>query len=238
MAASANDIGLAFITLSLVFLGAALIRRWTSFLRRLFIPTALIGGFLALALGPEGVGRLTDSHGAFSPEIFGVWEVLPGLLINVMCASLLLGERLPHVSKIWDASSPHVIMAGVMSSGQYAVGCLLVIVLLRPLFDMPDEGGAMIEMSFAGGHGTLAGLNGVLVEHGVGELLDVGLGLATIGMVTGVVIGTVLVNYAVSSPSISVAGKIPHSPRKTWTSITTFPVRTILRSTSHAGWAS
>jgi len=33
----------------------------------------------------------------------------------------------------------------------------------------------------------------------------VGLGLATIGMVTGIVIGTMLVNYAVKSPTISIA---------------------------------
>ena len=32
-----------------------------------------------------------------------------------------------------------------------------------------------------------------------------GLGLATIGMVTGIVIGTMLVNYAVKSPTISIA---------------------------------
>ncbi len=214
MPGSPNEIGFAFIILSLVFLGAALIRRWISFLRKLFIPTALIGGFLILALGPEGLGHLTNGNGIFPDDTIAVWKVLPGLLINVMCASLLLGERLPHVSKIWGESAPHVIMAGVMSSGQYAVGCLLVILLLRPLFDMPDEGGAMIEMSFAGGHGTLAGLSNVLFDHGVGELLDFGLGLATIGMVTGVVIGTVLVNYAVKSPSISVARENPPQPEE------------------------
>jgi glutamate:Na+ symporter, ESS family len=67
-------------------------------------------------------------------------------------------------------------------------------------------------MSFAGGHGTLAGLTPVLQQHGVGDLLDVGLGLATIGMVTGIVVGTMLVNYAVKSPTISVARQNPTSP--------------------------
>jgi glutamate:Na+ symporter, ESS family len=83
------------VTLSLVFAASALIRRWTRPLRALFIPTAVIGGFLALALGPEGIGRIGDGNGIFSPETFAIWTALPGLLINVMAASLLLGERMP-----------------------------------------------------------------------------------------------------------------------------------------------
>jgi ESS family glutamate:Na+ symporter len=67
-------------------------------------------------------------------------------------------------------------------------------------------------MSFAGGHGTLAGLTPVLMKYGAGDLLEVGLGLATIGMVTGILVGTMLVNYAVRSPSIPVARQNPTSP--------------------------
>jgi hypothetical protein len=91
MPASAEDIGLSFAILSLVFAGAALIRRWSRPLRALFIPTAVIGGFLMLGLGPEGLGRVTGGNGLFSDTTFAVWRVLPGLLINVMCAALSLG---------------------------------------------------------------------------------------------------------------------------------------------------
>src|SRR5262245_51935364 len=96
-------------------------------------------------------------------------------------------------------------MAGIMSAGQFAVGGMLALLVLGPMFGFTDKAGALIEMSFAGGHGTLAGLTPVLVEYGAGDLLDVGLGLATIGMVTGIVVGTMLVNYAVKSPTISIA---------------------------------
>ena len=54
---SPEEFGLALVILSLVFAGATLIRRWSPQLRALFLPTAVIGGFLALALGPEGIGR-------------------------------------------------------------------------------------------------------------------------------------------------------------------------------------
>src|SRR5215813_4015367 len=118
---TADDVGELIVLLALVFLAAALIRKWSRRLRALFLPTAVIGGFLALALGPEGVGRLGGWNGIFPAQTFSVWEALPGLLINVMAASLLLGERLPPVKKIWTLSGPHVIMAGAMSAGQFAV---------------------------------------------------------------------------------------------------------------------
>src|SRR5262245_27378265 len=159
---TANDVALSMVLLALVFLAAALIRKWSRHLRALFVPTAVIGGFLALALGPEGIGRLTDSNGVFPDQAFEVWTALPGLLINVMSASLLLGERLPAPRKTWGIAGPHVIMAGIMSAGQYAVAGLLVWALLGPAFDFSDRGGALIEVSFAGGHGTLARLGPVV----------------------------------------------------------------------------
>ena len=78
----------------------SVIRKWSRHLRALFLPTAVIGGFLALALGPEGVGRFAGSKGIFPDQTFAVWHALPGLLINVMSASLLLGERLPAPRKM------------------------------------------------------------------------------------------------------------------------------------------
>src|SRR5499426_1430155 len=212
MPGSAENIGLSLVMLSVVFACAALIRRWSRPLRALFIPTAVIGGFLALGLGPEGIGRLAGGNGIFSTETFAVWKALPGLLINMMCAALLLGERLPSLKTIWGISGSHVIVAGIMSAGEFAVAGILVLLLLEPVFGFSSKAGALIEMSFAGGHGTLAGLTPVLVEYGAEELLEVGLGLATIGMVTGIVIGTKLVNYAINSPSIPVARQTPTSP--------------------------
>src|SRR5262245_58182035 len=209
---SADDVGEAFVLLALVFLAAALIRKSSRHLRALFLPTAVIGGFLALALGPEGVGRLADSNGIFPDQTFAVWHALPALLINVMAASLLLGEPLPPPRRTWGIAGPHVAMAGVMSAGQFAVAGLLVLVLLEPAFDFSDKGGALIEVSFAGGHGTLAGLGPIFQEYGAGELVEVGLGLATIGLVTGVVIGTILVNYAIRSATIPIARQNPTTP--------------------------
>jgi Na+/glutamate symporter len=77
--------------------------------------------------------------------------------------------------------------------------------LLTPVFGLPDAVGSIIEMSFAGGHGTIAGMGGLLDDAGAGELVDVGLGLATLSMLTGVIGGTALVNWAVRKPGVEVA---------------------------------
>jgi glutamate:Na+ symporter, ESS family len=209
---SVEEVGLSLVILSLVFACAALIRRWSSPLRKLFIPTAVIGGFLVLGLGPEGMGRLLGGTGLFPENVFAVWRQLPGLLVTVMSASLLLGEHLPPFRKLWSISGSHVIMISVMSMGQFAVGGILVWFLLEPVFGINHKAGALLEMSFNGGHGTLAGVTPVLQQYGVGDLVNVGLGLATIGIVSGIVVGTTLVNYAIRSPSIPVVRQTPPSP--------------------------
>lgn len=206
---NAEGVGLSLVVLSLVFACAALIRRWASPLRKLFIPTAVIGGFLVLGLGPEGLGRLVGGAGVFPKDVFAVWRQLPVLMVTVMSASLLLGEHLPPFRRLWSLAGSHVTMISVMSVGQYAVGGVLVWFLLRPVFGITPKAAAMLEMSFNGGHGTVAGLTPVLKEYGVGYLASVGLGLATIGILSGIVIGTMLVNYAIRSPSISVVRQTP-----------------------------
>lgn len=211
---TANQIGFSLVVLSLVFAAAAMIRRVAPPLRALFLPTAVIGGFLVLFLGPEVLGRIVGGHGVFSPTLFAVWSVLPGLLINVLAASLMLGERLPAPKIIWSTSGAHVLMAFAMSGGQFALAGILVLLLLGPLFGMSDKAAALIEMSFAGGPGTLAGMKGVFAAYGAGELVDVGFGLATIGMVTSIGVGTLLVNHAIKSPSITVARDSPPAPEE------------------------
>jgi ESS family glutamate:Na+ symporter len=62
---------------------------------------------------------------------------------------------------------------------------------------------------FAGGHGTITGMDGILSEACAPEMIDVGLGAATISMITGVVGGSILVNYAVRIPRIHVARNRP-----------------------------
>ncbi|HMR47679.1 MAG TPA: sodium/glutamate symporter [Arachnia sp.] len=197
--------GFSLVVLAIMLLIATRLRRRVPLLRSLFIPSAVISGFVILILGPQMLGAWTNTQGLIPEEVLRVWAVLPGLLINVVFASVMLGKTLPPLRQIWDTSAPHVIMGSAFSFGQFAIGALAVAFLLGPVFGMSEIAASIVELSFAGGHGTIAGMGSILVDKGAPELVDIGLGLATISMVTGIVGGSMLVRYAVSNPRIPVA---------------------------------
>lgn len=189
----------ATVGLGLVFLGlllgvSALIRYNVPFLQRLHIPVSVIGGFITLIVGPQALGHLVGGDGIFPAGVLEFWAVLPGLLINVVFGALLLGKPLPSSRAIWNTSAPHVIGGMLASFGQLAIASVAVLTVLHPLFGLPPEAGALLEMSFSGGHGTVAGLEQQLSSYGVRELADLGLALATLSLAVAVIVGTVLVN--------------------------------------------
>jgi ESS family glutamate:Na+ symporter len=198
------------VAFSFVFLGMALIcgmllRRVVPWLAAVYIPASVLAGFLILLAGPQVLGEATNGWSLIPSEILPVLSALPGLLINVVFGGIMLGKTLPSMGRIWNDAAPHAILGGVFSFGQFAIGGLIVTLLLAPVFGLPDAAGSIIELSFAGGHGTIAGMGPLLDDAGAGELVDVGLGLATISMLTGVIGGTVLVNWAVRNPRVDVA---------------------------------
>jgi glutamate:Na+ symporter, ESS family len=180
----------------LILLGKA-VRLNVGWLRSLFIPSSVIAGLLALIAGPELLGRFVDDDsGLFGESITEVWVALPTVLINVVFAALFLGKRIPSPREIWRRAGPQVAFGQTLAWGQYVVGLTLAMLLLAPLFGIDPMAGALIEIGFEGGHGTAAGLADTFEAVGFDEGADLALGLATIGLVMGVLIGTVLINWA------------------------------------------
>ena len=195
---------------SLVLVGMALIcgmlvRRIVPWLAAVYVPASVLAGFLILLTGPQVLGELTNGWSLIPAQTIPVLSALPGLLINIVFGGIMIGKTLPSMRRIWHDAAPHAILGGVFSLGQFAIGGLAVTLLLTPVFGLPDAAGSIIEMSFAGGHGTIGGMSGVFENAGAGELVDIGLGLATISMLTGVVGGTMLLNWAIRRPGIEVA---------------------------------
>ena len=203
--------GFSIVVLGLVLLVSAVLRRFVPLLASLFIPTSVIAGFLILLIGPQALGLWTGTEGLIPAPVLAVWATLPALLINVVFAAVMLGKALPSPREIWTTSAPHVIFGSALSFGQFALGSLAVVLILTPFFGVSDLAGSIIELSFAGGHGTIAGMGPLLTDAGAAELIDLGLGLATISMVTGIVIGSLLVRWAVRNPRIRVARTTPLS---------------------------
>lgn len=203
---SPEMIAVSFLILGLVLLCGKWIRVMSTPLQKLFLPSSIIGGFLALFLGPEVLGNIVSwmgygssflSNGLFPVEVLEVWSVLPGLFINIIFASLFLGKKLPSIQKIWRIAGPQIAHGQAIAWGQYVFGILITLLILTPFFAIDPMAGALIEIGFEGGHGTAAGMAGTFDELGFYGGSDLALGLATIGLIFGVILGIILMNYAV-----------------------------------------
>ena len=209
----------ALVFLFLLMLFCQLLRARTTVFDRLYIPTSIIAGTVGLLLGPQILGALTADQGLLANGLFPestttVWRSLPGLLISVVFACLFLGKRLPAVGEVWQVSGPQIMLGYTLSFGQYAVGLAAVVLVLTPYFGVDPVVGILIEVALTGGHGTAAGLAPTFEEMGFPEATDMALGLATLGLVAGVVLGTLFINIAVRSPRFNVANNLKPSPNK------------------------
>ncbi|MCS2610375.1 sodium/glutamate symporter [Halomonas dongshanensis] len=201
MTMTVGELFIALVIIALALLVSNALRLWIPWLRRLFLPSSVIGGLLLLLLGPEVIGRFMPTLFAESPGFFPAyvqesWSALPGLLINVVFAALFIGTAIPGLRRIWMRAGPQVVVGQTMAWGQYVVGLSLALLVLVPFFDMNPMVGALIEIGFEGGHGTAAGMAETFTSLGFEEGADLALGLATVGIVAGVLIGTVMINLA------------------------------------------
>ena len=191
----------AVLVIGALILIAKWIRRRVGLLQRLFLPSSIIAGTLALLLGPQVLGRMAPldrlEQGLWTAPLLEVWSAMPSLLISVVFACLFLGKSISPPGEIWRKAGPMVAHGQTLAWGQYVVGLTLVVLLLTPLTGINPMAGALIEIGFEGGHGTAAGLGDTFRELGFANGADLALGMATFGVVAGVVLGTVLINWAV-----------------------------------------
>jgi len=189
---------ISFAWLGFALFVGKLLRKWFPFLKNLFIPSAILGGLFLLFLGPEVLGALSNnSIRLFPQESIAIWSTMPGFLINIVFASLFLGKTLPSLKEVWQKAGPQVAFSHTVAWGQYVVGFGLTLFVLSPLFQVEPMFGALIEIGFIGGHGTAAGLGETFQELGWPQGQDLALGVATIGVIVGVLTGIVLVNWGV-----------------------------------------
>lgn len=201
---SPSTVGLAILLLGVLALVGIMIRVRSRTAQKLFLPVSIIAGFIALILGPQVIGRIGEGlgweplaeGGIFSAGVLEVWGELPGLLISVVFAALFLGTRLPSPKRAVKLLGPQLSLGVTFAAGQYVIGIALAVAILVPLFNVSPMFGALIEIGFEGGHGTAAGMAPVMTELGFEEGGDLALAMATVGILSGVIIGVIAVNWA------------------------------------------
>ena len=195
----------------LLFLGK-LTRIHAHCLHFLFLPSCVIGGIYGLLFIQIAEATSPSFYDYLQREWVGNWPDLPGFLINLVFASLFLGNEIPEPRKIWEQSGNQLMYGLVVSLGQMLVGFLVTGLLLVPAFGVNPLMAQTLPIGFEGGHGTAAALSPVLEDYGYEDGGDVSLGTATVGILVAVTVGIALVNLAARR------GWVEHSAMQTGTS--------------------
>lgn len=185
----------SFSTLFVFLYLGHVIREKLVLLRRIMLPASLIGGILALIFV-----QLTNLSKPLSAVIEREWVVgwsfLPGFLINIVFATLFLGTRIPSLKEIMDTAAPQICYGWFLAFGNWTVACFLTGVLFIPVWKVNKLFSTLGPVGFTGGHGTAGGLKETYTALSFPEGGDLALTCATIGILSGVVLGTLIVNIA------------------------------------------
>ncbi len=181
---------MSFCGLCLLVALGKLLRVKVRLFQRLYMPSSIIAGLLGLLVIQVCGDRLPS-------EWTAGWGELPGLLINVVFASLFLGVTIPPLSQIWKRSAPQLAYGQIVAWGQYVIGLGLVLLVLGRTCNVPALFGVIVPIGFEGGHGTAGGLGQTFADLNWEDGLDFALAAATAGIISAIVVGMSLVNWAV-----------------------------------------
>ncbi|BAZ41216.1 sodium/glutamate symport carrier protein [Calothrix sp. NIES-4101] len=150
-------------------------------------------------------------NGIFAPAIVDVWKQSPSIFINVVFATIFIGQTIPNLKMIWRKVAPQAAFGQILGWGQYVVGLILAMTVLVPVFNLPVISGCLIEVAFEGGHGTAAGMAKTFEKLGFPAGADLSLALATVGLISGVVAGTVIINWGYRTGKLQIIKASAHS---------------------------
>ncbi|HHY04514.1 MAG TPA: sodium:glutamate symporter [Thermoanaerobacterales bacterium] len=173
----------------LLFIGVIL-RLKVNIFKKLFIPASLIAGVIGLILGEYGIGLLPT-------EITQSWGALPGRLITVVFAPMLIGMELPNIKKVGKTIVPHLYFGFIADFLQIALPFIVSALVLEPVWGVNKMFGSIVEVGWAGGHGTAGGMSDVYQSLNWADGGDLGLTSATVGLFVGIIVGIIIINYGV-----------------------------------------
>lgn len=162
------------------------IREFVKPIQKLYIPSSVIGGVLALILGPQVLGIV---------EIPTSFSSMAGTLQTVVVTAVIFGSSVDkkRVASYMD----YTLMMFMVWAAQMAVGTGLGDMLMKIWPDLPIGWGIQAVNSFWGGHGTASAAGAVFQTLGLDANMDIGMILSTIGLVAAIITGMVFVNLGI-----------------------------------------
>ena len=179
------SLGLLFIFCFLLIIG----RRFKTVLKleRLGIPISLLIGGCVLLIGPYGPKPF------FPESVIDLWISLPTPLLTLVFATLMIGRPIPKGNSLLKPIASQTLLGLFLGIGQYLVGGIIVLMLLIPYLNVDPLMGCLIEVGFEGGHGAASVMGESFKKIGFESGLDLGLAMATVGLLSSTLIGTLLI---------------------------------------------
>ncbi|MCF7791737.1 MAG: hypothetical protein K9M56_07035 [Victivallales bacterium] len=181
-----------FALMSLLLVVAQILRSKVRMMQNLFLPSSVMAGFLGLFCGKHFFNIIP-----FSNDI----SDYPYLLIVFLFGSLFLGQSAGKISlkRVIDDCGNVFFLNLAAEVGQFAMALTIGGIIFHFFFPELHNGFTLLmPAGFCGGHGYAAAIGGSLMEiSGWAEALTIGQTFATIGILSSVFGGIVLINIAV-----------------------------------------
>ncbi len=210
----------AFLFVAVSLLIGVVLRTCVPMLRQMFIPASVVAGFIGLAVIQMAIETSlpssdTSSHVLASAQALSTTlRQWPSWLIAVVFAGMLLGQGRSVAKENVSQVGRQGLMVWVIVLGETMIGLLATWLLVQPFYDdIPNSFGMLIETGFAGGHGTAAAMGEVFNHPSINlkSGKDLGMLMATCGLVGGLISGIVAINIAVRRGWVSESSAAPSS---------------------------
>ena len=189
-----------FAWVGLLILMGSFLRAKVKLFQKLYIPTAVIAGFVGLLLGPQVLGRISPICIHWSEYSNQYATPLLAILFCVQFFGVKFnGKVIKKASAVW-------VIATIVIACQY-----LVAVPVTNAFGLPAGFADLPQSAFYGGHGipgVVAGIWQSLGYWDFNEAFSIGTTFATIGLLYGVIGGITLINIAARKKWLAAGDKI------------------------------
>lgn len=186
-----NDFLIDFAVASFFIMVGQLIRAKVGFIQKLFVPASMIAGFIALALGSEGLNILpfSDSISSYSGVLIII--VFAGVGIN----GFTINKE--NIKSEVDRVGSYFFYKVLAQAIQFSLPPLFSILVISKLFPYINYGfGLLLAAGFSGGHGTAAAVGSAYAKMGFEDAMDIGMTCATVGILSGIFGGLAFIKWA------------------------------------------
>lgn len=193
--------------LSVLLLAGIFLRKNVRFFQNIYIPASLLGGFIGLLLGPQILGHFLPVCLPIGSSI-SAW---PGILVNIVLGVSFFGTK-PD-KKFGRTALSAVTVGAVVHQFQVVVGLVVTMILMLFYADLPLAFGLTPVFGFHGGHGTANSAGAALEAAGWADGVTVANTMATAGLMSGIIIGMVIINIGVRRGYAKLVSKPQDVPR-------------------------